>query len=236
MDSGYDSHYDGRVMRGYGRAGFVRKCVTGASVLALLLSCDLWAALDITANGLFKDKAMLTIDGKARLLKAGETSPEGVELVSSHSKQAIIKVGGKNLTLRVSQRISSSFKAAKITTVSLVRRASGHFYAKGAINGYPTNFLVDTGATAIAMSLRDARRLKINVGKSPEAMASTAGGIVNTYKVNLHKVSVGPITVHNVPATVVDGDYPEQILLGNTFLSQVEMQEESGVLVLKKKF
>ena len=227
-------------------AGFDDNCVGSmnrrrkyfvSSLMVLSLMCSqLWAGSDITANGLFKNKALLTIDGQSRLLKVGQTSPEGVLLVSSNSKQAVIKVDGKELTLRVSQRISSSFRAAKETVVSLTRRANGHFYARGAINGHPASFMVDTGATAVAMNLKDARRFGIDISKSVVSTASTAGGIVKTYVVNLNKVSVGAITVHNIPATVVDGDHPVQILLGNTFLSQVEMSEKSGVLVLKKKF
>ena len=208
----------------------------GYLALLCLICSSLWAGPDIQANGLFKNKALLTIDGNSRLLKAGETSPEGVQLIRSNSKQAVIKVDGRELTLRVSQRISSSFSAAKETVVSLSRRANGHFYARGAINGYPASFMVDTGATAVAMNLNDARRFGIDISKSVVSTASTAGGIVKTYVVNLNKISVGAITVHNIPATVVDGDHPVQILLGNTFLSQVEMSEKSGVLVLKKKF
>ena len=204
--------------------------------LLLLLSSKLWAGPEIIANGLFTNKAMLTIDGTTRFLNAGETSPEGVKLVRSSSKQALIEVDGKPVTLKVSQRISSSFKAAERTVVNLPRGKNGHFYARGAINGYPASFMVDTGATSIAMNKNHAKQLGIDVSKGVESAASTAGGIVKTHMVTLQKVSVGGITVHNVPASVVDGDFPAQILLGNSFLSQVDMSEQAGVLVLKKKF
>ncbi len=210
-------------------------------LLLVLLCVQFWtgrasAGSEIIANGLFAGKAMLTIDGNARFLKVGETTPEGVKLISSSSKQAIIEVDGRELSLKLSQRISSSFKAAERVEVSLSRSDNGHFYARGAINGYPARFMVDTGATAIAMNLGHAKQFGIDVSKSQISAAQTAGGLVKTYMVNLQKVSVGGITVHNVPAAVVDGDHPVQILLGNTFLSQVDMSERSGVLVLKKKF
>ncbi|MBV1931552.1 MAG: TIGR02281 family clan AA aspartic protease [Porticoccaceae bacterium] len=204
--------------------------------LLLLLSSKLWAGPEIIANGLFANKAMLTIDGNTRFLKAGETSPEGVKLLRSSSKQAVIEVDGKPVTLKVSQRISSSFKAAERTVVNLPRGKNGHFYARGAINGYPTSFMVDTGATSVAMNQNHARQFGIDASKGTESAASTAGGIVKTHMVTLQKVSVGGITVHNVPASIVDGDFPAQILLGNSFLSQVDMSEQAGVLVLKKKF
>lgn len=214
----------------------IRSGLVGLMAL-LLLSPDSHAAPEVIANGLFKDKAMLTINGKTRLLKAGQTSPEGVKLVSSNSKQAVLIIDGVRTSMKVSQRISSNFKSAKAPpTVTLPRSSNGHYYARGAINGRSAQFMVDTGATAVAMNLSHARQFGIDVSKSPVSAASTAGGIVKTYIVDLQRVSVGAITIHNVAATVVDGDFPVNILLGNSFLSKVDMSEQSGALVLKRKF
>lgn len=213
-----------------------RKRLTGLFLLALLLSGNLWAAPEIIASGLFKNKAFLTIDGVNQLLKVGETSPEGVKLVSSSSKHAIIEVDRKLVKLTVSQRISASFSDAKFAEVKLLRHRNGHFFASGAINGYPAKFMVDTGATAIAMNINEARRFGIKPESGVLSTASTAGGIVKTYVVNLNKVRVGSITLHNISATIVDGDHPVQILLGNTFLSKVNMSEQAGVMVLRKKY
>lgn len=203
----------------------------------LLASLDSHAAPEVIANGLFKDKAMLTINGETRFLKAGQTSPEGIKLISSNSKQAVLIIDGKRTTMKVSQRIASSFKSARApATVTLSRSSNGHYYASGAINGRSAKFMLDTGATSVAMNLNHARQLGIDVSKSPVSAASTAGGIVKTYVVDLQRVSIGAITIHNVAATVVDGDFPVNILLGNSFLSKVDMSEKSGALVLKKKF
>lgn len=213
-----------------------KKYLLAMAVLQLLLCRSLWAGPEIIANGLFANKAMLTIDGNPQFLKAGETSPEGVKLISSSSKEALIEVEGKPVTLKVSQRISSSFSVAERTEVKLPRGENGHFYARGAINGYPADLMVDTGATSVAMNLNHAKQFGIDVSKGKQSLASTAGGIVKTYMVTLQKVSVGGIVVHNVPAAVVESDFPAQILLGNSFLSQVDMREQAGVLILKKKF
>lgn len=210
--------------------------VVSAFMLMLSLSGDLWAEPDVVVSGLFKNKALLAIDGKSRLLKAGETSPEGVKLVSSDSKRAVVVIDGKQTTLQVSQRISASFSAAKFAEVKILRGPNGHFNTSGAINGYPTQFMIDTGATAVAMNINDAKRLGIDIKTGVVSTASTAGGVVKTYVVSLSKVSVGAITVHDIPATVVDGNHPVQVLLGNTFLSRVEMSEQAGVMVLKQKF
>ena len=215
--------------------GHLKKLI-GAVALLLLWSGELWAAPEILASGLFKNKALLTIDGTRHFLKIGEISPEGVQLISSNSKQATIKVDGKLVKLNVSQRISAKFSQAKVAEVKLLRHRNGHFFASGAINGRPAKFMVDTGATAIAMNIKEARRLGINFESGVSSKANTAGGIVDTYVVNLNKVRVGSITLHNIAAAVVDGDHPLEILLGNTFLSRVKMNEQAGVMVLSKKY
>ena len=213
--------------------GLASLCVV---FLVLVFSAPLSAAPEIIVSGLFKDKAMLTIDGTPRLLKVGASSPEGVKLLSSNSQQASIIVDGQVMTLSLSQRISSVFKKPKFAEVKIPRSNNGHYFTAGAINGRPAKFMVDTGATAIAMNINEARRLGIDLRKAEPGMASTAGGMVNTFRVTLAKVSVGSITVHNIAASVVDGNHPEQILLGNSFLSKVEMVEQAGVLVFRKKF
>jgi len=206
------------------------------SIGCLLYNAAAWSTPEVTAQGLFRDKALLVIDGHSRLLKVGETSPEGVKLVSSNSKKAVIRLGGRNITLEVSQRIATSFKAAKLPEVKLTRQNNGHFFADGAINGRPATFMIDTGASAIAINTADAARLDINTEDARTSVASTAGGIVNTRVVKLDKVRVGTITLYDIAAHVVEGDYPEHILLGNSFLSRVEMNERGGIMTLKKKF
>ena len=206
---------------------------------ALLLSAfsaQLFAAPEIIASGLFKDKALLTIDGKPRLLKVGASSPEGVKLLSSDSQRASILVEGQTLTLNLSERISTGFKKPKFSEVKIPRHRNGHYFTAGAINGRPAKFMVDTGATVIAMNINEARRLGIDLRQAKSGMSSTAGGMVETFRVVLDKVSVGNVTLHSIPASVIKGDFPEQILLGNSFLSKVEMTEQSGVLVFRKKY
>ena len=205
------------------------------ALLLLVFSVPLFAAPEIIASGLFKDKALLTIDGKPRLLKIGASSPEGVKLLSSDSQQASILVEGQTLTLHLSQRISTAFKKPKFSEVKIPRGRNGHYFTAGAINGRPAKFMVDTGATVIAMNINEARRLGIDLRQAKKGMSSTAGGMVETFRVVLDKVSVGSVTLHRISASVVKGDFPEQILLGNSFLSKVEMTEQAGVLVFRKK-
>ena len=205
-------------------------------VIGLTGSLPGWSMPEIQVNGLFGGSAVLVINGKQHLLKQGQTSPEGVTLLESNSQQAVLLVDGKRLSLGLSDRISASFHAAEKAEVRIPRAENGHYYVSGYINGRPVDFMVDTGASAVAMNMHDARRLGVNFRRGIKGNASTAGGIVNTYHVDLDKLSIGNITVHQVRSTVVIGNFPAQVLLGNSFLSQIEMSEEAGVLVMRKKY
>ncbi|WP_461517374.1 retropepsin-like aspartic protease family protein [Porticoccus sp.] len=205
-------------------------------LIAAVSASICWATPDIRVNGLFGGSAVLVINGKQRLLKKGQTSPEGVTLIDSDSRQAVLKVDGKQVTLGLSDQISSRFKAAEVAEVRIPRADNGHYFVSGFINGRPVDFMVDTGATSIAMNLHHAESLGVNFRSGKKSAASTAGGMVNTYQVPLEKLVIGNITLHQVDATVVIGDFPSQVLLGNSFLSRVEMSEEEGVMVLRTKY
>ena len=200
----------------------------------VFLSFGLLAAPDVRVDGLFNGRAVVNIDGKQHLLKEGQQK-QGVRLISSDSKQAVIEVNGKAVTMGISDRISSSYTEAEVVEVRVPRGQGGHYFVSGFINGRAVDFMVDTGATSIAMSRPDAERLGIDLRKGQTGSVSTANGVVTATTVNVSKVTIGGITVHQVPVTVVNGNFPANVLLGNSFLSRVNMSEEEGVLVLRKK-
>lgn len=203
---------------------------------ALLLVAAQAGSHEIRAIALFPGRAMLEIDGAQRLLKVGETSPEGVRLVASNSRRAELELDGKRVSLGLSQHVASHFSQAEYAEVRIPRDAQGHYFVGGDINGHPVEFMVDTGATRIAMNSRDADRLGLPWKSRPRGATSTAGGIVTSHELTLSKVSVGGITVREVPATVVIGEHPPHLLLGNSFLTKVEMAEDVGTLVLRQKY
>jgi len=194
------------------------------------------SATDIMVLGLFKNKAIVKIDGKQRVLKKGKKTPEGVMLISSDSDAALIEVDGKQQEFKLGLHVSTSFKK-KVLAEAKIMPTNGMYYTTGFINGHAVNFLVDTGATWIAMNANQARSLGINfryIGK--RGAVSTANGVATVYRVNLDKVRVGEIELKNVPAGVLEGDSPSQVLLGNSFLNRVEMQRQGQVMLLKQKF
>lgn len=204
--------------------------------LFYFVSAQFAFAADIIVLGLFKGRAIVKIDGKQRTLKKGKASPEGVILISADSDVAILEVDGKQQEFKLGRHVGTSFKN-KENAEAKIMRVNGMYSTAGFINGRPVNFLVDTGATWIAMNVHQARSLGINfryAGK--RGMVSTANGIAPVYRVILNKVRVGEIELTNVEAGVLEGDSPREVLLGNSFLNRVEMQRQGQVMLLKQKF
>ncbi len=206
--------------------------------LALFLCNPVVAIEKIVINGLFKDKAIVTIDGKQRVLKKGKASPEGVLLIEADSKQAIIEIEGKQEVYTLGSHIGNTFK--KPTSgkkLILTPDSGGMFNISGTINGSNVRFIVDTGATLVSMNGNVAKRLGIDyklTGK--ESQSYTASGKSKIYIVNLKKVKVGDIELENVRGAVHDGNFPVVTLLGMSFLGKLDMKREGRIMELEKKY
>lgn len=193
-------------------------------------------AADIIVLGLFKGRAIVNIDGKRRTLKIGKPSPEGVTLISADSDVAVLEIEGEQQEYKLGRHVGTSFKNKKNAEAKIMP-VNGMYSITGFINGQAVKFLVDTGATWIAMNSHQARSLGINfryTGK--RAMVSTANGVAPVYRITLDKVRVGEIELTNVEAGVLEGNSPSEVLLGNSFLNRVEMQRQGQVMLLKQKF
>ena len=207
-------------------------------LLAILLTVvgSQVAATEVRVKGLFKGSAVLVINGKQRLLKVGKTSPEGVRLIAADSKKAEVEVDGKRRVLSLSRQIGAAYKKAERAEVRIQSGYGGHYVTPGRINGQAVQFMVDTGATSVAMNLPTARRLGLNYRAGTEIRVNTANGIAKAYKMMLRSVTVGSVKVDNVEATVTMGDFPTTILLGNSYLSRVDLNRDNGVLILTSKY
>jgi len=211
------------------------------AVLAILLfgacAAAAWAVDSISLHALFKDKAIFVIDGNRRVLAKGEVSPEGVRLVATDTaaEEAEIEVDGRRETVKLGM-VMAGFQPTSRASVTLWAGASGHFFADGTVNGLSVRFMVDTGATTIALSGNEAARLGIDYrSRGRPGYANTAGGVVRTYSVTLDKVEVGPILLHNVDAAVIEGSYPREALLGMSFLGRLDMKREGQRLELTQR-
>ena len=195
------------------------------------------AAERIEVTALFEGAAVLEVDGASRLVKAGR-SFRGVVLVSADSRAAVVQLDGVERTLALSGRIASTFSSPEAVSVSLTLSPSGQYRSSGTINGHPASFLVDTGATDVALSEAEAtgRGMALDYASGRPIQAITAGGRVNGWRVQLSEVTVGAITVMNVDALVLEGNSPPNVLLGMTFLRNLEISEKDGVMVLSSEF
>ncbi len=209
----------------------IRKIVMG--LIICLVSLSAYAIDNILVLGLSKGKALVNIDGKQHMLAVGQTSPEGVRLIKATADEAELEVAGKRDTYHLGQQISASFTAAPETIVRITRNNYGMYTADGAINGRTVNFLVDTGATVIAMNAAEAKRLGIDFERGVPMSMNTANGAAKAFGVRLNAVKVGTIELRNVNAVVMEGKSPEVVLLGMSFLGRITMQHEGQLLVLK---
>ncbi len=208
------------------------------ALLGLVALTAAWAdAPRVRVLALFPDTAMLEIDGRQRLMRAGQGSPEGVKLISADQHEAVVEIAGRRETVTFGTSVGGSFAAPESREVTIYRDPKGAYTTVGSINGRTVNFMVDTGATAIAMSANEARRLGIVYRLDGDPVGvTTASGTVPGHRVTLDRVAVGDITLRNVDALVIPGDLPEQVLLGLTFLNRVDMRQDGAVMVLRTKY
>ena len=204
--------------------------------LMVLSAGFLAASPSIEVTGLFKNRAVLKIAGQDRIMKAGDVSPDGVRLVSANSKQAVVEYQGRRQTLTLSNRVAGSFQAAEKQRISIPPDDLGQYRVRGTINGQYVNLLVDTGASVVALSSNEAQRLGIDYLRGEKGQVVTAQGSAESHMVILDEVAVAGIKAHNVEAAVITGMYPIDILLGMTFLRQVSIEENAGLMTLVQKY
>ena len=116
--------------------------------------------------------------------------------------------------------------------ISLTRNRYGHYVASGKINGHHVVFLVDTGATDIAMSERLAKKLSLEKGRAIKVM--TANGYARAYRTRLNSVSLGKIVREDVSATILSNASDDQVLLGMAFLKHMELIQKGDQLTIRQ--
>ncbi|MDO5624638.1 MAG: TIGR02281 family clan AA aspartic protease [Pseudomonadota bacterium] len=204
--------------------------------LGLLALSHAALAQSVSLQGMLGGKGLFIIDGGApRALGPGQ-SAGGVRVVSTQGDQAVVLVDGERLTLRVGQTpVSVGGKPdSGSDRVVLTADGSGHFYAEGNINNRPVRFMVDTGASAVAISQAEADRLRLPYREGQPVRVNTANGPVPGWLIKLHSVRVGDVTAYSVDAVVTPADMPAA-LLGNSFLNRFSMQREGSRMTLVRR-
>jgi aspartyl protease family protein len=202
-----------------------------------LATCTWAAAQDVTLAGSMGQKALLVIDGQPHTLAVGQ-SAMGVTLLQLGDGQAQVQRGSSSATLRLGAapaRLSGTTQVPSAAQeIVLPVGLGGHFTSAGAINGRAVQFMVDTGATLVALSQSEAERIGLDWRGGPRALTQTANGPVPVHRVSLGKVRVGEVEVSNVEAVVMPAQM-SYVLLGNSFLGRFQMRRENDVLRLERK-
>lgn len=213
-------------------------------MIALTLIPSLAPASEVELLLVSSQKAIMLVDGKRRVLSVGETSPEGVTLEAIESETAIVALDGETRHLELARTMAGG-PAPPVAAGApdgqgehrIYADNNGMYRATGSINGFPVNFIVDTGATTVVLNAGEARRLGIDYRMDSKIVSvTTASRQERGYLVQLRSVKMGPIEVRNVAATVIDGAFPPQALLGMSFLGRLESERTPTMLLLRKAY
>jgi aspartyl protease family protein len=204
--------------------------------LVLLLACGVAAAADVALIGVIGDKAaVLAVDGgDPKTVKVGQKW-KGIAVLSVEKDRATVQIDGRRLVLVQGQHYRSAAAMPDRQHVTLAADTRGHFVTEGAINGNPVRFLVDTGATTIALPGRDAQRLGLDYRKGQRGVTQTANGPVAVYRVTLDRVRLGGIELRMVDAVVIEQGL-DIALLGMSFLNRLEMKRAGQTMTLIRRF
>lgn len=193
-------------------------------------------ATNVTVVGLFPGKAVVVINNASpRTLSPGQKTDGGVVLLSTDSTSATLEIDGKRQILEMGQHFAPPTSGGAGKSVNLAADERGHFVTMGMINGGTVRFLVDTGATMVALPAAEARRLGISYKQGKFGYSKTANGITPVYYIKLDTVQVGDVVINQVDATVIE-DGLDIALLGMTFLNRMEFKREGTIMTLTKRF
>lgn len=213
--------------------------VAGILGIGLTGLASLATAQSVTLAGMLGGKALVIVDGSPpKTVGPGETH-RGVKLIATQGDNATFDIAGKKLSLRVGDSPASVGATGAGTPsgdkIVMTAGSGGHFVTQGLINGRTVQLVVDTGATAVSLSVQDAERIGLKYKAGEPVRMSTANGTTIGWRIKLDSMRVGDVDVYNVDAVVTPGSMPF-VLLGNSFLTRFQMTRTSDQMVLVKRY
>src|SRR5687768_14186871 len=202
------------------------------ALLALALASLPAAAADVQMIGVIGDKAaVLSLDGgNPKTVKVGQTW-NGIKVIEVQGDHATVEIDGKPRLLQRGMHYRSGAGSSDRQSVTLAADPRGHFFTEGTVNGSHVRFLVDTGATVVALPAAEARRLGIDYRRGQPGFTNTAGGVVQVFRVRFDRVRLGDIELAGVDGVVIEQGL-DIALLGMSFLNRVEMKREGQTMTL----
>ena len=122
-------------------------------------------------------------------------------------------------------------QAEGVPEVRLQRNRFGHYVASGSINGHAVEFMLDTGASDVSIPATIADRIGLQRGR--EQSYRTANGTITAWQTTAREVQLGPLTLGPVRASINPHDRSNAVLLGMSFLKQLDFSQQGNTLTLK---
>lgn len=202
--------------------------------LAAAMACGLANGQTVALAGVLGSKALLVIDGSApRALAPGEVHG-GVRLMALQGDTAQVEVGGDRRTLRLGEAPVSVGTRASGRRLVLSADGRGHFVSLGQINGRTMQYMVDTGASTMAIGVSDAERMGLDYRQGQRVTMGTANGVAQGRRVVLDTVRLGDVVLYGIEAVVTPQPMPF-VLLGNNVLGEFKMTRTPDQMVLEKR-
>ncbi len=192
-------------------------------------------AQDVALAGILGGKALLVVNGSAPRGVAPGESHMGVQVVSVGREDAVVDSAGGRRSLRLGEapvRVGGSGTGQRVV---LKADARGHFVSSGQINGRIMQYMVDTGASTVAIGRPDAQRMGLKFEEQGQSVRmNTANGVAQGWRMRLDSVRVGDVELRGVDAIVTPQPMP-YVLLGNSFLREFEMSRNGDEMMLLKR-
>lgn len=207
-----------------------------APFVAVLCTAPSWAhAQAVALAGVLGTKALLIVDtNPPRAMGAGDEF-KGVQVLAVGRDEATVEVQGARRVLRLGEApVSVGRRSGTARRVVLMADSRGHFVNTGTINGRVMQYMVDTGASTVAIGRSDADRMGLKYENGQPVRMNTANGVTQGWRMRLDSVRIGDVEVTGVDAVVTPQAMP-YVLLGNNFLSGFQMTRTSEQMVLEKR-
>jgi len=204
----------------------------------LALTPVMAAPPEVRLLGVMGDRALIGIDGaKPRLMRAGDRVA-GVELISIEAQSVRVRREGAERSIALGGRLQTRPDPAEsgAQTASLHADLRGHFLTTASVNGVPLTFLLDTGASVVALTGESARRAGVRLENAEATQVQTANGTATAWRVHLNSIQLGAIRLNMVEAVVIDSPLLPANLLGMSFLHRTDMHREGDLLTLIRRY
>jgi len=196
-------------------------------------------AQTVVLSGILGGKALLVVDGGPPRSVALGQSHQGVKVIGVQAGQAEVEIRGVRQTLRLGEGPVSAptaeGEAGDQRRIVLHAGSNGHFRTPGQINGRTVNFIVDTGASVVSLSVTDADAIGLPYKSGQTVQVSTANGVTVGWRLMLSSVRLGSVDIYNVEALVTPAPMP-YVLLGNSYLTRFQMTRTNDQLVLERRY